>query len=479
MKSLSQFLFVVFWLASLATVLGREDRPNVLFIAVDDLNDWVGCLNPHPGVKTPHMDKLASSGVLFSNAHCTAPGCNPSRTSVMTGLRPSSTGVYSNGDDWRVMDYTKDVTTLPDSFQAAGYLTKGGGKLYHAHTITEKALTGHLDAEPWDAFFPSKERQMPAEVTPEQWPVNTNEDFYRGRFDWSPLDIEDSDMADAQVVTWAEEELSKEHAKPLFLAVGIYRPHWPWWAPQAYFDQHPLDEIELRSEPEDDLDDIPEAGLNLIRHKWHDWIIENQQREKAVQAYLASMTFADVMVGRLLSALENGPLADNTIIVLWSDHGYHLGSKNHWEKFALWEQATHVPLILMDSRTGKEGTDDNWQLGSRCNQPVSLLDLYPTLVELCGLADPGHLEGRSLVPLLKNPDLKTGRAIVTTHQYMEHAVRSENWRYIRYADGSEELYDHSVDPREFRNLAEFPEFSAVITYLADWLPHINVRPTPK
>ena len=299
----------------------------MLFIAVDDMNDWVGFLKAYPGVKTPHLDKLAKEGVVFANAHCASPGCNPSRTSIMTGLRPSSTGVYANGDDWRVMEYTKDVVTLPDSFWAAGYTTKGGGKLYHAHTIFEESLTGHLDPDPWDTFYPSKEQQLPKEITPDVWPVNSNNDFYRGRIDWSPLDISDNEMADGQVVSWAEEELSKEHAKPLFLAVGVYRPHWPWWVPQSYFDQHPLDEIQLIQEPADDLDDIPEAGQKMIRKEWHAWIMENNQRKKIVQAYLASMTFADAMVGRLISALENGPMANTPLWYYGPIMGITLGAK--------------------------------------------------------------------------------------------------------------------------------------------------------
>ena len=289
MKRIPFFLSLLFWPVIVAA---QQERPNVLFIALDDLNNWVGFLENYPGVKTPHMDRLAQEGVLFTNAHCSSPGCNPSRTSLMTGLRPSSTGIYSNGDDWRVMPYTKDVVTLPDSFKAAGYATHGGGKLYHAHTINKAAFTGHLDPEPWDSFFPSKERQLADEVEPESWPVNSNDDFYRGRIDWSPIDVTDDEMGDGKTITWAEGLLAQEHEKPLFLAVGIYRPHWPWWVPQSYFDQHPLDEIELIPEPPDDLDDIPEAGHRFIRKGWHDWIMANHQWEKIVQAYLASISFA-------------------------------------------------------------------------------------------------------------------------------------------------------------------------------------------
>lgn len=240
-----------------------------------------------------------------------------------------------------------------------------------------------------------------------------------------------------------------------------------------------LTEEETIPEPADDLDDIPEAGQKMIRKKWHTWIMKNEQREKIAQGYLASMTFADAMVGRLIAALESGPMVDNTIVALWSDHGYHLGSKNHWEKFALWNEATHVPLVFLDRRNGIHDTSEAWEMESRSNQPVNLLDLYPTLVELCDLPDPGHLEGVSLVPLLKDPDYTTNRAVVTIHRYMNHAVRSERWRYIRYKDGSEELYDHSVDPREYDNLAKISQYSEVKDQLAQWLPKINIEPIQK
>ena len=446
----------------------HSEQPNVLFIAVDDLNNWVGFLKNHPGVKTPHMDRLAQRGVVFTNAYCSAPGCNSSRSSVITGLRPSSTGIYANGHDWRKMATTRNVETLPDTLQAGGYKTARGGKLYHAHTLRASTYEGNLDPEPWDSFFPSRNLQLPPEVEPASWPVNSNKNFYGGRYDWSPLDIDDSEMGDAKVVAWAEGELAKTHEKPLFLAVGIYRPHWPWWTPQSYFDQHPLEEIEFLDEPENDLDDLPESGRRMVRKRWDDWIRANNQRKAAMQAYLASMTFADAMVGRLLRALDDGPLANNTIIVLWSDHGYHIGQKHHWEKFALWEQTTHVPLIIVDPRNGKAGT--------RCTQPVSLLDLYPTLVDLCDLQRPTHLEGQSLLPLMKNPDRSTRRGVITTQGFNNHAVRTERWRYIRYADGGEELYDQQNDPNEFTNLANHPEFGPVKKSLVTMLPSKNVKP---
>lgn len=457
----------------------QPDRPNVLFIAVDDLNDWVGFLKNHPGVKTPNLDRLAARGVVFTNAHCAAPACAPSRAALLTGLSPARTGVYLNRHDWREAERTKDVATIPDSFREAGYLTRGGGKIYHAHTIRKEALKGYLDPEPWDQYFPSKSQQLPAERTPPTWPVNTLKKFYLGRFDWAPLSIADEEMADAKVVTWAEKQLATKHDKPLFLAVGIYRPHIPWWTPEKYFEEHPLEKLALPKTPEGDLDDVPVAGKKFARTHWQKWIVDNDQWKKAVQGYLASMTFADAMVGRLIAALDNGPLADNTVIVLWSDHGYHLGHKQHWEKFALWEQATHVPLLFVDSRGGTHQTKQPWMVGGRCDQPASLLDVYPTLAEICNLKKPETLDGKSLLPQLRDPAKKTGRAVVTTHGFRNHAVRSDRWRYIRYADGSEELYDHSSDPAEHTNLASKKDLTEIKRDLARWLPTENRNPDGK
>ena len=451
--------------------LGVWAQPNVLFIALDDLNNMVGFLSGYPGVKTPHMDRLAGMGVSFTNAHCAAPSCNPSRVSVMTGRYPSSTGIYENQVDWRRFPEVFALQTIPETFRKNGYKVIGGGKLYHAHSLNNRAYKGFLDSEPWDAYFPSKEAQMAREVKPAAWPVNGIKRFYNGHFDWAPLDIEDDAMADGKLIQWAEEQLSRKHEKPLFIGVGIYRPHVPWWSPKKYFDGHPLEEIVLPSVPENDFEDIPPAGNQWARKHWQAWVAENNQWKKAVQGYLASMTFADAMVGRLMDALENGPLAENTIIVLWSDHGYHLGHKQHWEKFTLWNQSTQVPLIFVDPRNGVAG--------AATDQPASLVDIFPTLVDLCDLKDAPRLDGQSLLPLMRNPALKTGRGVLTTHKFRNHSVRTVDWRYIRYADGTEELYNHRDDPNEYRNLAERPEFNAVIDNLASMLPETNADPKPR
>ncbi len=436
--------------------------PNVLFIAVDDLNTCVEGMHGETTIPTPNIARLARRGVLFNNAHCAAPACNPSRTSVLTGLAPTTSGVYYNWQDWRKNRRLIEHPTLPEWFRRAGYRTLGGGKIYHAATLSREGYTGYLDPQPWDEYFPSKQRQMPQEVLPPRIPMNTDKAFYGGRFDWAPLPIEPDEMADAKVVRWAAEQLARRHDKPLFLAVGIYRPHIPWYTPETYFRKHPLDEIELPETVPDDLADVPEAGRKMAKRDWHRWIVEHGKWKAAVQGYYASVSFADDMVGRLIDALDASPIRDETIVVLWADHGYHLGQKEHWEKFALWEQTTRVPLIVVAPGVSVKG--------GVCEAPVSLLDIYPTLIELCGLPPVSSLDGESLVPWLREPDRVSKRAVVTTQGRGNHAVRSARWRYIRYADGSEELYDQLSDPKDFQNLADKPEFAEVKRALAVRFP---------
>lgn len=446
------------------------NQPNVLFIAIDDLNTSPEGFNGETTVHTPNLSRLAEMGTRFTNAHCAAPACNPSRASVMTGLAPATSGVYLNNHDWRENRVLKDRVTLPQYFKNNGYRTLGGGKLYHAASLSLGMHEGYLDARPWDEYFPSKSQQMPDEVEPAKIPSNGSPNQYRGYMDWAALDIDTDEMADAKVVSWAEEHLLKSHDQPLFLAVGIYRPHIPWWTPKEYFDRHPIEDVVLPKVIEDDLADVPEVGIQMRKQGWHDWMVENGKWKEAVQGYNASVSFADDMVGRLLNALEEGPHKDNTVIVLWTDHGYHIGQKEHWEKFALWEQTTRVPLIV--AAPGK------FKGGKESSQPVSLLDLFPTLNDLCELPKIGDLDGESLAPLMKSPNQKTGRAVVITQGFQNHAVRSDKWRYIRYADGSEELYDQVKDFRNFYNLADSKQFDSVKRKLAEWIPEYNAEAHP-
>lgn len=440
--------------------VGQGAQPNVLFIAVDDLNNFA--LGGHPAVRTPNIDRLARRGVLFTNAHCAVPACNPSRTAVLSGVSPFVSGVYYNRQDWRQCSRLRKVTTLPAHFHDRGYRTMGGGKIYHAHTLNAQAYEGFLDPAPWDVYFPSKRQQMPIEIDPPRMPEHGNPKHYGGHMDWSALDIDDEEMADAKVVSWAERQLLRPHDRPLFLAVGIYRPHVPWYTPKKWFDPLPAeDAFPLPEVMENDLDDVPAAGQKMARRHWHQWMVENGKWRGFVRAYAASVRFADAMVGRLIDALDKGPHARNTVVVLWADHGYHLGHKEHWEKFALWNQTTQVPLIFAAPGVAR---------GKKCPRPASLLDIYPTLVELTGGKAPAHLNGRSLAPWLRDPSASFRSPALITHGPGNHAVQTERWRYIRYADGSEELYDHRADPNEFTNLAGRSEHAGIIRELAAWLP---------
>ena len=429
-------------------------RPNVLFLALDDLNDWTGFLGGHPGTLTPNMDRLARRGVVFNKAYCSAPLCNPSRASLLTGLRPSTTGVYQNNQPWRPV--LKDAVTLPQYFMAAGYHVVGGGKIFH---------NAYNDPQSWHQWYREK-----ANPHPDKTPVNGIPNT--AHFDWGPLDVPDEEMGDTKVVNWAIDYLKKRpEDKPYFLAVGLIKPHLPWYVPRKYFDLHPLSEIKLPETRADDLDDIPAAGLAMAkRDKDHRQVVEHHQWEKAVQAYLASISFADAQIGRLLDALDATPDGKETIIVLWGDHGWHLGQKEHWRKFALWEEATRTSLIVI--APGKT------HAGTRSDRTVTLLDLYPTLVELCGLPPKSGLEGNSIFPLLEDPAATWDHPAVTTFGRNNHAVRNERWRYIRYADGTEELYDHDADPKEYQNLAKDPKSKEIIATLKRSLPEQNAAEAP-
>lgn len=453
--------------------------PNVLFIAIDDLNDWVNCLGGRAGVHTPHIDRLARRGMLFTNAHCAAPACNPSRVAIMTGVSPASSGVYNNGQDWRSSPRLERAVTLPEHFRSSGYLAYGGGKIFHALSwITAGYGKQQNEASLWDSYWPSATQPMPDPLWPAAANATRNDKGYltstaiarginiKGRpphfFDWAAIDQPESGTADHKVVDWAVRELAQPRTKPFFHAVGIFRPHVPWYAPRKYFELYPREHLVLPKVLEGDLDDVPPAGHRGIRKKWHQWLVENKEWVGAVQGYLASISFADAQVGRLLDALDNSPHAANTIVVLWSDHGMHIGEKQQWEKFTLFEESTRVPLIVIAPGVTKAG--------SVCDRPVNLLDVYPTLNELCGLPKRDDLDGQSLVPLLKEPNAVWQRPSITTWGAGNHAARGQRYRYIRHPNGDEQLYDHRVDPDEFHNLADKPELSGVKQRLAKWLP---------
>ncbi len=439
-------------------------RPNVLFISIDDLNDWVSILDGYPGVRTPNLERLAQAGVTFTRAYCSAPACNPSRVSVMTGLRPSTSEIYSNFEKLR--EYLPDTLTLPEAFRMAGYRVAGGGKVFHgAYPYGRPQAAGNLPNElPWDAYDHDPSLwddyfTFPPDQVPQGMPLNAMD---KPIFDWGPGGAPEEITPDARLAAWAAEQLTRPQSRPLFLAVGFFRPHLPWYVPRQYFDLYPLEHISLPPFRADDLEDVPPIARAWARNQNdHADVLRHDQWRSAVQGYLASISYVDHQLGRILDALEQGPNAHNTVVMLWSDHGYHLGEKLHWRKFTLWERATRVPLVISAPGIARAG--------ERCQRPVSLLDLYPTLQDLCGLQPNPVLEGRSLVSLLADPQRPWEWPALSTWGVGNHSVRGERWRYIRYRDGSEELYDDIADPNEWVNLATRPESAAIKETLSHWL----------
>jgi len=457
-----------FWLAvitSLPVVLSAQEseqanKPNILFIAIDDQNDWIGCLGGHPQAKTPNIDRLAAAGTLFTNAHCQSPLCNSSRTSLMTGLRPSTTGIYGLAPWFRQLESWNAITSLPQHLAAHGYRTLSTGKIYHGGYGRNQADTEFQVLGP------------PAGIgaRPEQQLVKTPSGHTL--VDWGCFPHRDQDKQDYRVASWAIQQLRDHPQEPFFLSVGFFLPHVPCYATQQWFDLHPEDQIQLpRFLPDDRNDtprfswylhwDLPEPRLKFLR--------EQNQQVNLVRSYLACTSFIDHQVGRLLDALETSGLQDNTLIVLWSDHGFHLGEKQITGKNTLWDDATRVPLIFAGPGVAA---------AARCHQPAELLDIYPTLSELCALPAPDHLQGHSLLPQLKDANTPRPWPAITTQNHDNHGIRSEHWRFIQYADGSEELYDSRHDPHEWHNLAADPDYAHVLQQHRQWLPSTNAKPAP-
>ena len=452
MRSISHIAIILSLL--FASSISAAEKPNVLLIAIDDLNDWVGCLDGHPQASTPHIDALAKRGTLFTNAHCQAPICNPSRTSLMLGLRPSTTGIYVNQPWFRTTPLNKDRVTLSQYFRNHNYLTLTTGKIYHGSRVDEASF---------EVVGPRPGQRLKIDERLVKIAGNRS-----GLWDYGPQQYAEEKFGDFVDASWGIEQLSQKHDRPFFLAVGLYRPHVPWYAPQRFFDERPLNDVLLPEVKKDDRNDLPPAAIELTNNQTppaHKWFVGEKQWKPAVQAFLASSSFTDDQVGRLLQALDESPHANNTIVVLYSDHGFHLGEKQRWAKQSLWERSTRVPFIIR-----LPGQSE----GQRCSQPVELLSVYPTLLELCGLPKKQDLEGVSLRPLLENPRAEWKRPAITTYQEKNHAVRSKHFRYIRYADGSEELYDHRNDPREWNNLAGDSSYREIMDEHAKWLPTENV-----
>ena len=442
----------------------ESSRPNILLISLDDLNDWVGCLGGHPQTLTPNIDRLAAEGLLFRNAYTAAPACNPSRAALFTGLAPASSGLYNNLQKLR--EVMPKETLMPRHFSNHGYWSAGSGKLLHYV----------IDPVSWDDYFPEKETDNPFPQTynPKNRPVS----LPRGgpwqyvETDWAALEVDDKTFGgDYAVSEWIGGQLAQKHDKPFFLGCGIYRPHEPWFVPAKYFEPFPLESIQLPpGYRPDDLDDVPPMGRRIARNRYFPHILWHGQWRRGVQAYLASIHFADAMVGRVLDALEKGPNADNTIVALWSDHGWHLGEKEHWQKFTGWRAAARVPLIVKAPK-GCEMLPEGTKPGSVCDRPVSLLDLFATMSDLTGVPAKAGIDGRSIVPLLKSPEAPWPHPVITHLGHPQnYAVSTQEWRYLHYRDGGEELYDITEDPYEWTNRVHDPACAEVLATMRAHAP---------
>lgn len=467
----SYLLFLLFvFSVSCASKSGNQNskssiqKPNVLFIAVDDLNDWIGCMGGHSQAQTPHIDKLADQGVLFTNAHCQAPICGPSRASIMTGLMPSSTGIYLQINDRNIKKANEKAANsvfMPDYFEKHGYKTMAAGKIYHQG---DKAETFDVyDGNGGSGPKPEKRFKYDPEWFGKPKGTQT---------DWGAFPESDDLMPDFQAAAFACEQLGEQHEKPFFLAVGFNRPHVPWYVPQKWFEQFPIESIQTPPYKKDDMDDVPEIGKQIAEIPMMpttEWAIENKEWKNIVQAYLACIAFVDAQVGKVLEALENSEYANNTIVVLWSDHGYHIGEKNRFAKQAFWERDTRTILMFRTPEMQKSGV---------CNAPTQLLDIYPTLVEYCGLPKNTLNEGNSLIPLLNNPEKEWEHIAITSYGKGNVSMRDYRYRYIIYEDGSEELYDMIEDPNEWDNIAGKKDLIDIKKQFATAIPE-NQEPLSK
>ena len=434
-------LFISLALSSSRAV--AEQRPNVLFIAVDDLNHWVGFLGRNPQARTPNFDRLASMGVAFTNAHCAVPACEPSRCALMGGRRPWTTGCYKNGHRWK--QYQPSGDGLSAQFLSAGYRVSGAGKIYHSMDFHPDEWTDYMSKQGLSSNGPG---------------VNKMDGYFN---DVQHPNLKDDDLIDWHSVNYCIKQIEKEDDQPFFVACGLYKPHLPFVAPRKYYEPFPLDEIQLPPHLNDDLDDIPPAGIRMAGpNKDHAKFLKSGRWKAAIQSYLATCSYADMNLGRLLDGLEKSGKLENTIICLWTDHGWSLGEKQHWRKFALWEETTRTPMIWV--------VPGLTQAGSSCSRSVDAMSIYPTLCELASIEVPSHVEGKSIASLLRDPSASWDTPAITTHGRGNHSVRTDTHRYIRYADGSEELYDCVADPYEWKNLASDGSLKSLKKQLAAWLP---------
>lgn len=455
---MSRLLLGLFLLLALTVVpqpKADAAKPNVLFLICDDLNCDLGSYG-HPQVQTPNIDKLASRGVRFENAYCQYPLCGPSRASFMTGLYPDQTLVKRNAIYLR--EHVPNVLTMSQMFRKAGYFATRIGKIYHYGVPSNIGSSGHDDPFSWDATINPRGRDKDEE--------DKIFSLKRGNFgatlSWLAAEGDDQEQTDGVAATEAVELLTKyaDTEQSFYLAVGLYRPHTPFVAPKKYFDLYPLDEIEVPQIPEGYFDTIPKPVVEEIKIKKLQFNMSDQLARQAIQAYYASITFADAQLGRILDQLEETGLDQNTIVLFTSDHGYHMGEHGHWQKRTLFDNGSRVPLIL--AGPGIEAK------GKTTNSPAEMVDFYPTLAELCGLKTPDYVSGVSLAKTLVDPAIQP-RESALTQLKNGYSIRTDRYRYSEWGSEGElgkELYDHQTDPKEMNNLIDDAGYSERIDELS-------------
>lgn len=432
------------------------ERPNVLFIAADDMNNALGCYG-HPLVQSPNLDRLAASGLRFDRAYCQYPVCGPSRASLLTGLRPDSTHIFEN--NIAVRDKLPDVVTLPQLFRTQGWRSVRAGKMYHMDVPGSVGTNKWDDPPSWDVAIspPGQEQRTAGEGR------NITEGKSPARWDAIAFSGDGKEQADERATGIAIETMNRHRDEAWFLGLGYLRPHLPHVAPGRFFDLYPLDAIRPVVNPRGDLDDIPRASEIAINTRARDMGMNERDKQEAIRAYYASVSYMDWQVGRVLAELDRLNLRRKTIVVFWGDHGWHLGEHHRWHKRSLFEESMRAPLLI--AAPGQKAN------GKATRRLVEFVDIYPTLAALAHLTPPGNLEGQSLAPLLRNPARawKSAAFSVVTAPggIMGRCAVTARHRYIRWSGPypAEELYDHQSDPREYTNLAGDARHARALTAL--------------
>ena len=451
-------------LAAATAAEGPTDpRPDVLYISIEDVAPLMGCYG-HPVVKTPHIDALGTRGVVFERAYCMVPVCNPSRAAISSGLRPETTGVFGNSVDWRLR-LPEGHKTFYELFRDHGYETAICGKIHHHERyFNDRKPEAQLrENRMWTTTLAAKAKGYARPPVKPNAPMPKwlkKGDYPERSLNWGPTGLADTDQRDGAIATAVAKKLMEPRAKPLFMAVGLHAPHYPLRAPDKYFALYPPGKIELPEVPPDDLADVP---CTYPVFNWSDerWTDADEKRQE-IAAYYATISYIDACVGILLDALKRSGRERNTIVCLWGDHGMHLGEHGLWRKYTLFENAARVPFILAAPGVAKEG--------ALCKRPVELIDMYPTLADLCGLSEPKGLEAISMKPLLADPKRLWKRCAFTSRSKGQRSLRTERWRYTEWGSPDKaELYDHDADPGELTNLAKDPKHTDTVAELSKLL----------